>query len=71
MGQNRSDSLTGENKALPDNKKVPVTLLCGTFFGADGVFFIVDTVCLRTEMFGALINQYIIVISIIKLVYPI
>lgn len=73
MGQNRSDSLTGENKALPDNKKVPVTLLCGTFFGADGVFcfFIVDTVCLRTEMFGALINQYISVISIIKLVYPI
>lgn len=35
------------------------------------MFFIVDTVCLRTEMFGALINQYISVISIIKLVYPI
>lgn len=25
MGQNRSDSLTGESKALPDNKKVPAT----------------------------------------------
>ncbi len=36
MGQNRSDSLTGESKALPDNKKVPVTLLCAAY-GADGV----------------------------------
>lgn len=35
MGQNRSDSLTGESKALPDNKKVPVTLLCSAV-GADG-----------------------------------
>lgn len=26
MGQNRSDSLTGEGKALPDNKKVPPLL---------------------------------------------
>lgn len=24
MGQNRSDSLTGESKALPDSKKVPL-----------------------------------------------
>lgn len=23
MGQNRSDSLTGESKSLPENKKVP------------------------------------------------
>lgn len=31
MGQKRSDSLTGESKALPENKKVPVTLLCRSF----------------------------------------
>lgn len=30
MGQNRSDSLTGDSKAPSDNKKVPVTPLCGT-----------------------------------------
>lgn len=54
MGQNRSDSLTGESKALPDNKKVPVTLLCRAV-GANGVMT-VDAAFLRTGLPGALIK---------------
>lgn len=53
MGQNRSDSLTGES-----NKKVPQTLLCRTD-GAGGCMW---TRCafLRTEMPGALIKDALI-----------
>lgn len=49
MGQNRSDSLTGESKAPQDNKKVPVTLFCRTV-GSAGVLTL-DTVCVLTRAF--------------------
>ena len=67
MGQNRSDSLTGESKALPDNKTVPMTLLCRTVAAAGALSL--DTVCVLTRVFqlsqqpGALIKD--------KLVYSI
>lgn len=60
MGQNRSDSLTGDSKAPSDNKKVPVTTLCGTS-GDDGVL----TVCaLRCSA-----RSHIIIIIIIIITY--
>ena len=43
MGQNRSDSLTGQSKALPDNKKVQEALHC----------LWTRSAFLRTEMPGA------------------
>lgn len=60
MGQNRSDSLTGDSKAPSDNKKVPVAPLCGTC--GDEVLTVCALRCARSLII-------IIIISIIMVAY--